>query len=33
VPYEDMSTAQVKEYYTGYNDNEAAGNFKDWGDE
>ena len=33
VLYADMTTAQVKEYYTGYNDNESAGNFKYWGDE
>lgn len=33
VYYADMTTAQVKEYYTGYNDNEDMGNFKDWGDE
>jgi len=28
-----MTLPQVKEYYLGYYDNEAAGNFKDWGDE
>ena len=33
VPYEDMTTAQVKEYYEGFHDNEDMGNFKDWGDE
>jgi len=33
VPYADMSTAQVKEYYTGYNDNEELGHFKDWEEE
>ena len=29
----EMTLPQVKEYYQGYYDNEAAGNFKDWGDE
>ena len=33
VPYSDMTTAQVIEYATGFQDNEADGNFKDWGDE
>jgi hypothetical protein len=31
VRYVDMTTEQVIEYATGYQDNEAAGNFKDWG--
>jgi hypothetical protein len=26
-----MTSAQVKEYYTGFHDNEGSGNFKDWG--
>ena len=30
VGHADMTAEQVKEYYTGFNDNEAAGNFKDW---
>jgi hypothetical protein len=33
VPYADMTPAQVKEYYTGFHDNEDLGHFKDWGDE
>jgi len=30
VGYADMTDEQVKEYYTGFYDNEAAGIFKEW---
>ena len=31
VTCEDMTKAQIEEYEKGFLDNEAAGDFKDWG--
>jgi len=30
VGIEDMTTEEIAEYTKGYNENEAAGNFKEW---